>query len=116
MGVYMLGGARVTQVAFGAAFTGCEHPVCSADGSHPAFARGTLARHSTLAAWAVGVGVEKPLVRDLALRGELSFIGFATDEDRREFDPDPAGLPTITVPSRFASDDLELTLSLVRYF
>ena len=49
--LYLLGGARVTQVAFGAAFTGCEHPMCSADGAHPAFVRGTLARHSTLAAW-----------------------------------------------------------------
>ena len=116
MGVYLLGGARVTQIAFGAAFTGCEHPVCSADGAHPDFVRGTLARHSTLPAWAVGVGLEKPLGRDLAMRAELSFIGYATDESRIEFDPDPAGLPTISVPSRFASDDLELTLSLVRYF
>ena len=116
MGLYLLGGARVTQVSFGAAFTGCEHPVCSVDGPHPAFVRGTAARHSTLAAWAIGGGVEKPLGRDLALRGELSYIGYAADEGRTDFDPDPAGMPTITVPSRFSSDDLELTLSLVRYF
>ena len=116
MGLYLLGGARVTQVAFGAESTGCEHPVCSADGAHPDFVRGTVARHSTLAAWAVGVGVEKPMGRDLALRGELSYIGYATDEGRTEFDPDPAGMPTISVPSRFSSNDVELTLSLVRYF
>ena len=116
MGLYLLGGARITQVAFGAESTGCEHPVCSADGAHPDFVRGTVARHSTLAAWAVGVGVEKPMGRDLALRGELSYIGYATDEGRTEFDPDPAGMPTISVPSRFSSNNVELTLSLVRYF
>ena len=116
IGLYLLGGARVTQVAFGAAFTGCEHPMCSTDGAHPAFVRGTLARHSTLAAWVVGAGVEKPVGRDTAIRGELSYVGYAADEGRREFDPDPAGLPTISVPSRHFSDDLELTLSVVRYF
>ena len=116
MGLYLLGGARVTQVAFGADTTGCEHPVCSADGAYPDFVRSTVARHSTLAAWQVGVGVEKPMAPDLAFRWELSYIGYATDEGRTEFDPDPAGLPTISVPSRFSSSDVELTLSLVRYF
>ena len=116
IGLYLLGGARVTQVAFGAETTGCEHPVCSADGAHPDFVRGTVARHSTLAGWSVGVGVEKPMRPDLAFRWELSYIGYATDEGRMEFDPDPAGMPTISVPSRFSSSDLELTLSLVRYF
>ncbi|MCY4075156.1 MAG: hypothetical protein OXH04_06985 [Acidobacteria bacterium] len=114
--LYLLGGARVTQVAFGAETTGCEHPVCSADGAYPDFVRGTVARHSTLAAWSVGVGVEKPMRPDLAFRWELSYIGYATDEGRTEFDPDPAGMPTISVPSRFSSNDVELTFSLVRYF
>ena len=114
--LYLLGGARVTQVAFGAETTGCEHPVCSADGAYPDFVRGTVARHSTLAGWSVGVGVEKRMRPDLAFRWELSYIGYATDEGRMEFDPDPAGMPTISVPSRFSSSDLELTLSLVRYF
>ena len=35
MGLYLLGGARVTQVAFGAESTGCEHPVCSATARIP---------------------------------------------------------------------------------
>lgn len=116
IGLYLLGGARVTQVAFGAETTGCEHPVCSEDGPYPDFVRGTVARHSTLAAWAVGGGVERSLGRDLAIRGEVTYVGYATDQGRLEFDPDPAGVPTITVPLRFSSDDLELTLSLVHYF
>lgn len=115
-GLYLLGGMRVANLGFDSVFTGCEHPICSRDGRYPDFFDGTLDRESNVRAWTAGGGLEWPLGGDTAIRGELSYTGYAADRILVEFDANAAGMPTITVPSQLGSNEIGVSVSVVRYF
>lgn len=116
IGLYVLGGMRFASLGFNTAFTGCEHPMCSRDGTYPDFFDGTLERESSVRAWTAGGGLEWPLGGDTAMRGELSYTGDGTDRILDEFDANAAGMPTITVLSQLVSNEIGVSFSVVRYF
>ena len=114
--VYLLGGARFASVDFDASFTGCEHPMCSRDGTYPDFVNGTLERESTPRGWTAGGGLEWPLGGNTAIRGEVSYTGYGADRTVDDFDENAAGMPTISVPSQLVSDEIGVSFNIVRYF
>ena len=107
--VYALAGVRRLRTRMRIAYTGCPY---ATDVCPPAeFVSGADAWTEHLIGWTSGVGLEKMLGENLALRGEFRYIGYESHSWLSL--PDDG---KIRVPAEMDSDEIDLSLGLVWYF
>jgi len=106
--LYVLGGIRLIQAQFTNHYNGCLLPkTCSVD----EFASGTASRDLDFTAWTYGIGVEKMLGEQLALRIETRYTLYDREQWVEWFDD-----VGVSVPTRVDPDDVGLLLSMAWYF
>ncbi|MCE2484944.1 MAG: hypothetical protein J4F42_05490 [Desulfurellaceae bacterium] len=107
--VYALAGVRRLRTRMRIAYTGCPY---ATDLCPPAeFVSGADTWTEHLIGWTSGVGLEKMLGQNLALRGEFRYVGY---ENHSWLSLPDDG--KIRVPAEMDSDEVDLSLSLVWYF
>ena len=107
--VYALAGVRRLRTRMRVAYAGC--PSATEFCPPAAFVSGADAWTEHLIGWTSGIGLEKLLGENLALRGEFRYIGYESH--------DWLSLPDggrIRVPAEMDSDEVDLSLGLVWYF
>ena len=106
--IYALGGIRLIQAQFTNHYNGCLLPrTCSS----AEFTQGTDSRDLDFTAWTYGIGMEKMLGEQLALRIETRYTQYASERWVTWFDD-----VGVNVPTRVNPDEVGLLLSLAWYF
>ncbi len=107
--VYALAGVRRLRTRMRIDYTGCPF---ATDLCPPAeFVSGADAWTEHLIGWTSGVGLEKMLGENLALRGEFRYLGYESHSWLSL--PDDG---KVRVPAEMDSDEVNLSLGLVWYF
>ena len=107
--VYAIAGVRRLRTRMRINYTGCPF---ATDRCPPAeFVSGADAWTEHLTGWTGGVGLEKMLGENLALRGEFRYIGYESHSWLSL--PDDG---KIRVPAEMDSDEVDLSLGLIWYF
>ena len=107
--VYALAGVRRLRTRMRIAYTGCPYATNLCPPAE--FVSGSDAWTEHLIGWTSGVGLEKMLGENLALRGEFRYIGYES-HSWLSFPDDGK----IRVPAEMDSDEVDLSLGLVWYF
>lgn len=106
--LYLLAGVRRVETDFRLDFHGC---LLATDCSGAAFESGTLTVQRKLAAWTAGVGLDRAIGDNLAIQGELRYVGYLPD-DWLSF-----GLRNgVTVPVELSGNEVAAGVNLVWKF
>ena len=110
--LYALAGIRRVEAQFTTRYYGClDASPCSEAEDTPNFVSGTDSRDLDLQGWTVGLGLEKALGQQLALRAETRYTQYATENWVTPFDD-----VGVTVPAVLEANETSLSLRLARYF
>ena len=110
--LYALGGIRRVEAQFATRFNGCMDPSpCSPAEDTPNFTSGTDRRDLDLQGWTAGIGVEKALGPQLALRAETHYTQYASEDWVVPFDE-----LGVKVPSVLEAHEVSLLVRFARYF
>ena len=109
---YALAGIRRVEAQFTTRYYGClDASPCSSAEDTPNFVSGTDSRDLDLQGWTAGLGLEKALGQQLALRAETRYTQYASEDWVTPFDD-----VGVTVPSVLEANEISLSLRLARYF
>ena len=110
--LYALAGIRRVEAQFTTRYYGClDVSPCSEAEDTPNFASGTDSRDLDLQGWTAGIGLEKALGQQLALRAETRYTQYASETWITPFDD-----VGVTVPAVLEANETSLSLRLARYF
>ena len=110
--LYALAGIRRVEAQFTTRYYGClDVSPCSSAEDTPNFVSGTDSRDLDLQGWTVGLGLEKALGQQLALRAETRYTQYASEDWVTPFDD-----VAVTVPAVLEANEASLSLRLARYF
>ena len=110
-GIYVLGGICRAEGRFTTRFNGCLDPSPCSAGGDPDFSSGSDSRDLVLQGWSAGIGVEKELGRQMALRAEIRYTRYGTERWVTPFDE-----VGVRVPASVDASDVSLLLRMSRYF
>ena len=109
---YALAGIRRVAAQLTTRYYGClDARPCSEAEDTPNFASGTDSRDLDLQGWTAGIGLEKALGQQLALRAETRYTQYASEDWVTPFDD-----VGVTVPAVLEANEISLSLRLARYF
>ncbi len=80
-------------------------------GGDPDFSSGSDSRDLVLQGWSAGIGVEKELGRQMALRAEIRYTRYGSESWVTPFDE-----VGVSVPASVDASDVSLLLRMSRYF
>ena len=110
--LYALAGIRRVEAQFTTRYYGClDASPCSSAEDTPNFVSGTDNRDLDLQGWTAGIGLEKALGQQLALRAETRYTQYASEDWVTPFDD-----VGVTVPAVLEANETSLSLRLARYF
>ena len=110
--LYALAGIRRVEAQFTTRYYGClDASPCSSAEDTPNFVSGTDSRDLDLQGWTAGLGLEKALGQQLALRAETRYTQYASKTWVTPFDD-----VAVTVPAILDANEASLSLRLARYF
>lgn len=110
--LYALAGIRRVEAQFTTRYYGCLNvSPCSSAEDTPNFVSGTDSRDLDLQGWTAGLGLEKALGQQLALRAETRYTQYASEDWVTPFDD-----VAVTVPAVLEANEASLSLRLARYF
>lgn len=110
--LYALAGIRRVEAQFTTRYYGClDASPCSSAEDTPNFVSGTDSRDLDLQGWTAGIGLEKALGQQLALRAETRYTQYASEDWVTPFDD-----VDVTVPAVLEANETSLSLRLARYF
>lgn len=110
--LYALAGIRRVEAQFTTRYYGClDTSPCSSAEDTPNFVSGTDSRDLDLQGWTAGIGLEKALGQQLALRAETRYTQYASEDWVTPFDD-----VGVTVPAVLEANETSLSLRLARYF
>ena len=109
--LYALAGIRRLEGRFATRFNGCMDPSPCSAGGDPDFVTGTDSRDLELQGWTAGIGMDKMLGQQLALRAEIRYTRYDGEDWTTPFDE-----VGVTVPASLEAGETGLSLRLARYF
>lgn len=83
----------------------------SSTGGDPDFSSGSDSRDLVLQGWSAGIGMEKELGRQMALRAEIRYTRYGAERWVTPF-----GEVGVSVPASVEASDVSLLLRMSRYF